>query len=46
MSPQPGRVVLDEPVPFPVEGRDASVRLEPDFQAFRRRIGERIGAHV
>jgi len=46
MSPRPGRVVLDEPVPFPVEGRGPAVRLEPGFQDFRRRIGERIGAHV
>jgi ABC-type nitrate/sulfonate/bicarbonate transport system ATPase subunit len=44
MSPRPGRVVLDEPVPFPVEGRDAAIRTDPAFQVFRRRISERIGA--
>jgi ABC-type nitrate/sulfonate/bicarbonate transport system ATPase subunit len=46
MSPRPGRVVLDEPVPFPVEGRDASIRVDPEFVAFRSRIGEHLGVHA
>ncbi|MCK9249189.1 MAG: ABC transporter ATP-binding protein [Solirubrobacteraceae bacterium] len=44
LSPRPGRIVLDEPVPVPVDGRNAAVRTTPEFTAFRERIAGRIGS--
>ncbi|WP_022927268.1 ABC transporter ATP-binding protein [Patulibacter americanus] len=46
MSPRPGRVVLDEPVPFDPDTRDAALRLDPAFAEFRRHVGERIGSYA
>jgi NitT/TauT family transport system ATP-binding protein/taurine transport system ATP-binding protein len=43
MSPRPGRVVLDEPVPFAAEERTAALRATPEFVAFRERIAAQIG---
>jgi ABC-type nitrate/sulfonate/bicarbonate transport system ATPase subunit len=43
MSPRPGRVVLDEPVPFAPEERTAALRATPAFVAFRERVAAQIG---
>lgn len=45
MSPRPGRVVADIPVPFPREERSPALRATPGFQALRERIGRLIGTH-
>ena len=44
MSPRPGRIVLDEPVPFPADGRDAALRASPAFVALRERVAAAIGS--
>jgi ABC-type taurine transport system ATPase subunit len=44
MSPRPGRIVFDEPVPFAPDARTATLRATPDFVAFRQRVSARIGA--
>jgi NitT/TauT family transport system ATP-binding protein/taurine transport system ATP-binding protein len=44
MSPRPGRVVLDEPVPFPAAERYAALRATPAFVAFRERVAAAIGS--
>jgi taurine transport system ATP-binding protein len=38
MSPRPGRIVLDERVPFGVDERVAALRETPAFVAFRARV--------
>ncbi len=38
MSPRPGRVVLDEPVPFAPRERVPALRTRPDFVALRERV--------
>ena len=43
MSPRPGRIVLDEPIPFPPDGRDRALREAPEFVALRARIGRELG---
>jgi NitT/TauT family transport system ATP-binding protein/taurine transport system ATP-binding protein len=43
MSPRPGRIVFDEPVPFPADARDAALRATPEFVAFRQRVAAQIG---
>ncbi len=43
MSPRPGRVVFDEPVPFDTAQRTAALRAEPAFVAFRERVAAQIG---
>jgi len=44
MSPRPGRIVFDEPVPFPADARTPAIRATPEFVAFRERVSARIGA--
>ncbi|MGD9695720.1 MAG: ABC transporter ATP-binding protein [Thermoleophilia bacterium] len=44
MSPRPGRVVLDEPVPFDPAARRSSLRATPEFIAARERIAAAIRA--
>lgn len=44
MSPRPGRIVLDEPVPFDPETRRPSLRTTPEFAAMRERIAATIHA--
>jgi ABC-type nitrate/sulfonate/bicarbonate transport system ATPase subunit len=49
MSPRPGRVILDEPAPFPVEARDAGapgtdVRHSAEFVDAARRIADALQA--
>ncbi|MDO8213384.1 ABC transporter ATP-binding protein [Conexibacter sp. CPCC 206217] len=44
MSPRPGRVVLDEPVPFAADQRTAALRATPQFVAFRERVAGLIGS--
>jgi taurine transport system ATP-binding protein len=44
MSPRPGRVVADEPVPFAPDARTPALRADPAFVAFRTHIGSLIGA--
>jgi taurine transport system ATP-binding protein len=47
MSPRPGRVVLDEAVPFAPDARVPALRATPDFVAFRQHIGGAISeSHV
>jgi NitT/TauT family transport system ATP-binding protein/taurine transport system ATP-binding protein len=43
MSPRPGRIVLDAPVPFPAGERTAALRATPEFVAFRERVAGLIG---
>ncbi|MBX5441805.1 MAG: ABC transporter ATP-binding protein [Solirubrobacteraceae bacterium] len=43
MSPRPGRIVLDQPVPFPPHERDRALREHPEFVALRARIGRELG---
>jgi taurine transport system ATP-binding protein len=43
MSPRPGRIVLDEAVPFAPDARDAALRATPAFVAFRERVAAAIG---
>jgi len=43
MSPRPGRIVLDEPVPFDAGARTAELRATPAFVAFRERVAATIG---
>ncbi|HEY8584545.1 MAG TPA: ATP-binding cassette domain-containing protein, partial [Capillimicrobium sp.] len=38
MSPRPGRIVLDEAVPFGVDERTAALRETPEFVRFRGRV--------
>jgi ABC-type nitrate/sulfonate/bicarbonate transport system ATPase subunit len=38
LSPRPGRVVLDEPVPFAPDERTPALRATPAFVAFRERV--------
>lgn len=43
MSPRPGRIVFDEPSPFPADlERDASLRGRPEFAAFRDHVAAAI----
>ncbi|MFA4928710.1 MAG: ABC transporter ATP-binding protein [Patulibacter sp.] len=44
MSPRPGRVVLDERIPFGDQQSTPQLRTDPEFQAFRERISAQIGA--
>lgn len=44
MSPRPGRIVLDLPVPFTSEERTPALRAEPAFVEVRERVGAAIGA--
>ncbi len=46
MSPRPGRVVLDEPIPFGDQQSTPHLRTDPAFQAFRERISALIGAEA
>jgi taurine transport system ATP-binding protein len=38
MSPRPGRIVFDEPVPFGADERTDALRGDPAFVAFRERV--------
>ncbi|ADB53259.1 ABC transporter ATP-binding protein [Conexibacter woesei] len=43
MSPRPGRIVFDEPVPFATGERGAALRAAPEFVAFREHVAAQIG---
>jgi ABC-type nitrate/sulfonate/bicarbonate transport system ATPase subunit len=45
MSPRPGRIVLDEPVPFGEE-RTPALRTDPAFVAFRERVSRRLAGTI
>jgi len=46
MSPRPGRIVFDEAPPFAGEARTPGLRTDPEFVAFRERVGEALGTSI
>jgi len=42
LSPRPGRIVFDEPVPFAPDVRERSLRADPAFVRFREHVADQI----
>jgi ABC-type taurine transport system ATPase subunit len=42
LSPRPGRIVFDEPVPFAADRRERALRADPDFVRFREHVAAQI----
>jgi ABC-type taurine transport system ATPase subunit len=42
MSPRPGRLVFDAPVPLADEPRTRELRTAPEFVGFREEVAERV----